>query len=259
MDRSTRPPSIAALTAGFLGRTADAEALAAAADAIGEVEPHEVSIGFRAEPGLAWRESLEVLAAFGRSTSPIPAPGDWGGLVVRQEAVAAMPFALGNYPQRVRDVGSLIGATDLGKLLPEKVESAPASIGLVKWGARHLQDGELPRSLIAAANYRAARDFTRAEEALKGLKVSAGAEWSAVVANEEAAILWHRGEYAKAADRWAKLSDSVPVQFNRGMADLFLGRPGAVDHLRAAVAGLPDTSAWHHLASLYLALAEQKG
>src|SRR5262245_53603009 len=56
MKRSpSTPPSIAELTAGFLNRPADAEALAAAADAIGEVEPHEVSVGFRAEPGLAWR------------------------------------------------------------------------------------------------------------------------------------------------------------------------------------------------------------
>jgi hypothetical protein len=43
------------------------------------------------------------------------------------------------------------------------------------------------------------------------------------------------------------------------MAALFLGRPvEAATHLKAAVAGLPETSAWHHLASLYLTLAEMK-
>ena len=40
------------------------------------------------------------------------------------------------------------------------------------------------------------------------------------------------------------------------MAALFLGRPAeAREHLKAAVAGLSETSAWHHLASLYLTLA----
>ena len=55
------PPTIAELTAGFLRRTEDAETLAAAADALGDVEPHEVAIGYRAEPRLAWQESMEVL------------------------------------------------------------------------------------------------------------------------------------------------------------------------------------------------------
>jgi len=260
MKRSpSTPPTIAELTAGFLNRPADAEALAAAADAIGEVQPHEVSVGFRAEPGLAWRGSLEVLAAFGLSTSPIPAPGDWGSLVVRQESVAALPFALGNYPQRVRDLDTLVRSDDVTNLLPQSVDAAAASTGLLKWGTRHLQSGELPHALIAAANYRAARDFDRANEALKGLKSAVGTGWDAVLANEEAALLWHRGEYAKAADLWDTLPDSAPVQFNRGMASLFLGRPGAAEHLRAAVAGLPETSAWHHLANLYLTLAELRG
>lgn len=254
------PPTIAALTSGFLSRIQDAETLAAAADALGEVEPHEVAIGYRAEPRLAWQESLEVLAAFGRTASPIPAPAEWGGLVARQDGVAALPFALANYPQRVRDLGTLLQSADLRDLLPEGVESTPVSSGLLKWGGRHTEAGNLPHALIAAANYRAARDFDRAEETLKGLKVTVGAEWKSVLANEQAALLWHRGDYAKAAELWSALPDSVPVRFNRGMAALFLGDPvGARVHLKAAIAGLGDTSAWHHLASLYLALAEMRG
>jgi tetratricopeptide (TPR) repeat protein len=261
MTRSqSTPPSLAALTAGFLSRTEDAETLTAAADALGDVLPHEVSVGYRAEPRLAWQESLEVLAAFGKKASPIPAPADWGGLVARQDGVAALPFALANYPQRVRDLGTLLQANNLGDLLAGTGENTPVSTGLLKWGTRHVQTGELPHALIAAANYRAARDFDRAAETLAGLKATVGAEWQPVLANEEAALLWHRGEYAKAAEAWAKLPDSVPVRFNRGMAALFLGRPAeAREHLKAAVAGLAETSAWHHLASLYLTLAEMRG
>jgi tetratricopeptide (TPR) repeat protein len=254
------PPTIAALTAGFLSRTQDAETLAAAADALGEVEPHEVAVGYRAEPRLAWQESLEVLNAFGRTASPIPAPAEWGSLVARQDGIAALPFALANYPQRVRNLGQLLEATDLRELLPASAESTPVSTGLLKWGTRHIQAGDLPHALIAAANYRAAGDFDRADETLQGLKATVRAEWRDVVANEEAALQWHRGDYAKAAELWAGLPDSVPVRFNRGMAALFLGnRAEASVHLKAAIAGLADANAWHHLASLYVALAEMRG
>lgn len=254
------PPTLAALTAGFLSRTQDAEVLTAAADALGDVQPHEVSVGYRAEPRLAWQESLEVLGAFGVKAAPIPAPGDWGGLVARQDGVAALPFALANYPQRVRDLGTLLQTPNLGDLLPATVEPSAVSSGLLKWGTKHVEAGNLPHALIAAANYRAARDFDRAAETLAALKASVAAEWQPVLANEEAALLWHRGEYAAAADLWATLPDSVPVRFNRGMAALFLSRPDeAREHLKAGVAGLSDTSAWHHLASLYLTLAEMRG
>jgi hypothetical protein len=254
------PPTIAELTAGFLSRTADAETVLAAAEALGDVEPHEVAVGYRAEPRLAWQESLGVLAAFGLPAPAIPAPGEWGGLVARQDGTAALPFALANYPQRVRDLGTLLGTSDLGTLLPSSIESASVSTGLLKWGTRHIQAGDLPQALMAAANYRAARDFDRAAETLTGLKSKVTAEWQPVVANEEAALVWHRGDYTTADRLWTAMPDSVPVRFNRGMAALFLGRPAdARGHLQTAVAGLPETSAWHHLASLYLNLAEMRG
>ena len=253
------PPSIAQLTASYLGRTQDAETLAAAADALGEVEPHEVTIGYRAEPRLAWHESLQVLTAFGRKTETIPAPADWGSLVARQDGVAALPFCLGNYPQRVRDLGNLLQTGSLGDLLSGRSENQPVSSGLLNWGKRHVEAGDLPHVLIVAANYRAAGDFDRASATLEQLKSNLAAEWQPILANEEAALLWHRGEHAAAAVMWANLPDSIPVQFNRGMAELFLGRPGAaIEPLKAAIAGLPESSAWHHLASLYLGLSEMR-
>jgi len=251
------PPTIAELTATFLRRTQDAETLTAAADALGDVQPHEVTVGYRAEPRLAWQESLQVLTAFGRKIDSIPAPAEWGGLVARQDGVSALPFALANYPQRVRDLGNLLQAGDLGQLLSKPTAHSQVTSGLLRWGTRHLESGELPHVLIVAAAYRASGDFDRAAETLKQLKATVAAEWQPVLANEEAALLWHRGEYQAAADLWASLPDSVPVRFNRGMAELFLGRATeARKHLQAAVAGLSETSAWHHLASLYLTLAD---
>lgn len=252
-------PTIAKLTAGYLSRTEDAETLAAAADALGDVQPHEVTIGYRAEPRLAWQESLQVLVAFARKVDPISAPAEWGSLVARQDGISALPFALANYPQRVRDLGNLLSAGNLGDLLPKAVEVAPISSGLTKWANKHVASKELPHVLIVAATYRAAGDFDGAQEILNGLKTSVPAEWQVIVANEEAALLWHRGEFAAAAAIWSKMPDSPPVRFNRGMASLFLGRSAeAKAELAAAVAALPEASAWHHLASLYLSLAEMR-
>jgi hypothetical protein len=50
------------------------------------------------------------------------------------------------------------------------------------------------------------------------------------------------------------------VLFNRGMAALFLGQPAkARNWLARAADQLPETSGWHHLGRLYLALAEMRG
>ena len=48
----------------------------------------------------------------------------------------------------------------------------------------------------------------------------------------------------------------MPVLFNRGMAALFTGQPAdARADLRRAVEQIPESSGWHHLGRLYLALA----
>jgi uncharacterized protein HemY len=58
---------------------------------------------------------------------------------------------------------------------------------------------------------------------------------------------------------WRQLEPSVPVLFNLGMAELFLGQfDAAREHLTAAVGQLPESSAWHHLGRLYLALARDR-
>jgi hypothetical protein len=52
---------------------------------------------------------------------------------------------------------------------------------------------------------------------------------------------------------------TAPAQFNRGMAALFTDRPAAARPLlKAAIAQLPESSAWHHLGRLYLTLAEMR-
>jgi hypothetical protein len=128
---------------------------------------------------------------------------------------------------------------------------AVAVTGLETWvdGVRRYPD-----VLLAAGVLRLARLFEAAAALLHRDEVPA--EWRAAHANETAALAWHRGEAEEAARLWQAQEASVPVLFNRGMAALFLGRPAeARPPLTSAVARLPETSAWHHLGQLYLALA----
>jgi hypothetical protein len=115
---------------------------------------------------------------------------------------------------------------------------------------------DYPQALLAAGALRLAGHFEQAEQQLRG---EAPAEWQAARANEVAALAWHRGEGERAFELWQAQEARVPVLFNRGMAALFLDRPGAREALAQAVAGLPENSAWHHLGQLYLTLASARG
>jgi tetratricopeptide (TPR) repeat protein len=113
--------------------------------------------------------------------------------------------------------------------------------------------------LLAVGALRLARQFEQAEELLRQCRDEAPAEWQAAVANEEAALAWHRGRAEEAVALWRAQPESVPVLFNRGMAALFLGDSAeARSCLSRAVAGLPEESPWYHLGRLYLALAEMR-
>jgi hypothetical protein len=116
-----------------------------------------------------------------------------------------------------------------------------------------------PQVLLAAGVLRLARHFETAENLLHSTS-KIPASWQPVRANEEAALAWHCGRAEEALALWQAQKDSVPVLFNRGMASLFLGRISeARTALAESVAQLPDTSAWHHLGHLYLALADARG
>jgi hypothetical protein len=172
-------------------------------------------------------------------------------LVGQQEPAVALAFALGNFPQLVRNLHALLSADPPAlRAGPGQAVAAPA---LAAWAARQ---EDTPQRLLAAGVLRLARHFEQAEELL-GATAADG--WQAAHANEVAALAWHRGQADQALELWRRQPDSVPVLFNRGMAALFAGRPTeARAALTRATAGLPETSAWHHLACLYLALAQAR-
>lgn len=248
-------PSIRDLTLRFLERSEASPSVFAIAP-FGEVEPHEVSVAFHAEPRQAWLDGLRALGAASYSVKTNP-PSDWATLLANQAPAADLPLAAGNHPQRVRDLNALLQAKDLSTFREGTPHSTAASITLKNWASRHAREGDFAQALVAGGVLRAAGDFEAAAAVLSDLRVRASAKEQAVLANEEAALLWQRGEWERAAANWQGLPESVVVLFNRGMAALFLNqRAEARGSLRKAIAGLPEDDTWHHLASLYLALAE---
>ena len=189
------------------------------------------------------------------SVEELAAPPDWPALVASQEPAVALAFAVGNFPQLVRHVQPLLHAAKLTELRPTPGQPIATS-SLLKWAD---EQKVFPQVLLALGALRLAREFDKAEELLAKHRGKAPAPWQAALANEEAALAWHAGRADEAAKMWRSQPDSVPVLFNRGMAALFMGKPAdAKKALNAAIAQLPEDSAWHHLAQLYLTLASAK-
>jgi tetratricopeptide (TPR) repeat protein len=220
------------------------------AETLGEVLPHDAQPVQPVDPALAWKDAVVAANGAGRSWA---VPPEWPQLVAAQEPAVAVALALGNFPQLVRNVQPLLTGVDLTRL--RESANRPTNLpALMEWAAG-VQ--EYPQKLLAAGVLRLAREFDRAAALLRAKDVPA--EWGAARANEEAALLWHRGRYEEAAKAWQAAEATTAVLFNRGMAALFLGRAAeAHAALTQATAQLPETNAWHHLGRLYLALADAR-
>jgi tetratricopeptide (TPR) repeat protein len=251
---NTLPPSLDELMERFLTRPSAGDPLPQS-----EVEPQEVITGLRTEPRLAWKESLAVLPLLGavEASGDGPLPSDWAQLVLSQQSYTSLAFALGNYPQLVRDFASLLRRETLTKAKPTSEASPSLATSAMKdWAQKTLTKGNPEAILAAVGVLRLAREYDLAEKLLNDARTKLPSTLASVIANEEAALLWHRGKCQEAFDSWMKQGDSIPVMFNRGMAALFLGREGASRYLAEVIGKLPDTSAWYHLAQLYLKCAE---
>jgi tetratricopeptide (TPR) repeat protein len=232
------PPSIADLTDRML-KARSAEPMDAAEP---EVEPHEVLNGFRTDPRTAFVDAVAALKLLGVADVPFAVPPEWAGYVQMMPASVAVPMAAGRFPQQVRDLAALLDGE------PVHTPTPPAEAGgfsaLRSW-VRKQANGA---GTLAAGIARSLGD----EPA-----VPTGSD--AVSANERAAALWTAGDVSPAVKLWLAMPDSPVAWFNRGMCLLFTDRAEeAIPHLRKAVASLPDSSGWQHLAELYLAVAESR-
>jgi hypothetical protein len=230
----------------------------------GEVSPHDAGSAVAIEPRLAWDEAVAALTLSGSiSRGTLPAPGavpDWKNLVASQEPALDLAFCSGNFPQMVRNLSLLLQGFSTDTQEEEVPGRRFETPGLVAW-ARQLADRPFPQTLLAVGLLRLAGEYDLAAAVLTDKATEVPAEWRAAWVNEEAALAWHAGRREEAVERWQSQGDRthVPTLFNLGMAALFLGRPTeARGPLSQAVARIPENNSWHHLARLYLTLAEMR-
>jgi hypothetical protein len=275
-SRLTGQPDLSDLFARFLQAQVGSHKAGLGLSISGEVVPFEAAPAQPADPKLAWEESLAVLPFYsskfiGGAQSPaktLKAPPDWPALVAAQEPAVALPFCLGNFPQMVRSLQPLLNlaqGTSATRFAasgghPSRLTnpSAPpfGSLELSRWAEQNAKKKHFPDSLLAVAALRVARDIDRAESLIPDSS-KVDDEFHSACENERAALAWHRGQMKEANSSWQGQKESVPVLFNRGMASLFLGHcTEARDSLQKAIGHLSEDSAWHHLARLYLALAD---
>jgi hypothetical protein len=249
-------PKLGDLLARYLEKQADACAVGAAASA-DEVTPYEAGPVQPIDPKLAWDEALAIftLAVPALDVRGWKAPPHWSNLVAGHEPVVALAMGAANFPQLVRNFHLILQTADLRAVKPQPGR-AIAAPELARWADEVAARQQLPQLILALGALRLAKQFDTADEYARKHDGKVPAAWRSAWENEKAALAWHAGRTDEALASWQQLEPTVPVMFNRGMAELFLGATGAGrEHLGAAVTRLPESSAWHHLGRLYLALA----
>jgi len=247
-------PNLYELLARYLEKQADAQAVGIATFS-GEVTPYEVGSVQPLDPKLAWDEALAVLLYY--DATPLQrrqAPPQWSQLVAGHESIVAVAFCVGNFPQLMRNFHAIFSQSNLEGMRP--TASRPATVEeLIPWVHQVAAKKQFPQMLLALGALRLARHFEDANALIHTHDAEVPVEWRTGWENEKAAIAWHSGRCEDARKIWDALEPTIPVLFNRGMSAVFSGEAEtAVTHLNAAVAQLPETSAWHHLGRLYLTL-----
>jgi tetratricopeptide (TPR) repeat protein len=250
-------PKLGDLLARYLEKQAEACAVGAAASA-DEVTPYEAGPVQPIDPKLAWDEALAVFSVAGPAANlrGWKAPPQWSGLVAGHEPVLALALCAANFPQLVRNFHMVLQTANLTALKPQAGRPIPAP-ELLSWANEVGEGRQLPQMLLALGALRLAKQLDVAREYVRKHDAGIPAAWRATWENEKAALAWHSGRADEALAMWQKMEPTAVVLFNRGMAELFHGKASAArEHLSAAVAQLPESSAWHHLGRLYLTLAQ---
>ncbi|HWY86071.1 MAG TPA: hypothetical protein VNX28_05075 [Gemmataceae bacterium] len=222
-----------------------------------EVTPYEAGPVPHIDTTSAWQEAVAVAPYFqpGADIAKWPTPPHWASLVAAHEPTVALAFCLGNFPQLVRDFHLILQKTNLAGFMPSTGRPVQVPV-LVDWARQVAAARQYPHVLLALGSLRLAKNFKQATAFVEANDALIPSEWRASWNNEKAALAWHQGQADSARALWNAMEPNVPVLFNRGMAELFLGNTvkgrAALDEV---IATLPESSAWHHLARLYVLLA----
>jgi hypothetical protein len=245
--------------ARYLERQAEARALGLEMGDLAEVVPYEAGPVQPIDARIAWEEALVALKSFDIKAK-MKAPAGWVPLVAQSEPQVAIAFCVGNFPQLVRDFHRLLQQTDLTALRPTATATPVNVSAFLDWVDDVAKAPKFPEVLLALGGLRLARQFERAEAFRRLVESQVPADQRAAWDNEVAALAWHQGRAEEALQAWKKQTPSLPVRFNRAMAELFLGH---ADVARMAfeqvMQELPENAAWHHLARLYHTLTLLRG
>lgn len=254
MPESTVQPRLDDLMNRYLRDRREAQAAGLTGFDADEVLPYEAGPVQPVDAAAAWNEAASVWRTFFGSGALPSLPLGWSALVAGREPVVALSYSLANYPQLLRDFAMVLRPGRLGELRPHAGRPHPGS-DLPQWADACLAEGNPARILLAAGVLRLAGLVDRAEALLAAAEIPCATDHRPAWINERAALLWHQGNHTAARDLWASMPGGPARAFNLGMAELFLDdREAARSHLAQAVELLPETSAWHHLAQLYLTL-----
>src|SRR5262245_10793423 len=116
MTQSNRPatPSVADLFKDYLHRQVEAQAEGLGyPETTGNAVPHEAVPVQPVDPALAWRDALASARFIGAPKTSFEVPPEWPALVSGQEPAVALAFALGNFPQLVRNLYPLLSGEAL--------------------------------------------------------------------------------------------------------------------------------------------------
>jgi tetratricopeptide (TPR) repeat protein len=254
-------PSITDLLARFLNQRSQAQADGFSCDTRGEVTPYEAGPVQPIDAQLAWEQAVVAAAYYepeALATVKWAPPPHWVSIVAAHEPAVALAFCLGNFPQLVRNFHLILQKADLTQLQPGGGRPMPVP-GLVEWAQDVAAKRQYPQMLLAVGALRLSKNFEQAAAFVEANDALIPEEWRTAWTNEKAGLSWHQGQTDTARALWDTMQANVPVLFNRGMADLFLGRTAqASAALNLVVSKLPEPSPWHHLARLYLTLGQAK-
>lgn len=222
-----------------------------------EVEPYEAVPSQSVDARQAWDAANEVaMAVLPQTANALKIPNGWSTCVGNLQSICAIPMAIGCFPQAVRDLLPLIRANQLSDTIApiRPMSEDPALASCVDSASRSDEPGQC---LLAASILRLSGRIADARRMLAEKRDQFSSPWITALSNEEAALAWFCGDTAAAKAKWNAMPESEVRSFNLGIAELFSNRPEAAQpHLKDAIARLDESSAWHHLARLYLALAE---
>lgn len=208
-----------------------------------EVELYQAQPALGLDLGIAWSEALLPGELLAEEEPRVSArfPASWNA--ARHINLAApFPCSIGMAPQFLQKIDAIM----------ENAEAffQQETVGMPMLSADITLDNKTPLSQMAIA--RIAGDAQKIEALIPQL------DGELLQKNERAAQLWFAGRRDEAREAWDSLDGENPViAFNQGLAAMAAGDvERGRECLTNAIEGFSESTGWHHLAELYLAVAE---